>query len=207
MSQTEKNVPEETFKILEKYDTIIAYSNDNDIPDKFMKDAEANYVTVDLTNEILRNTFLQTYKIEKLPCIITANVAVYDDENYEENIKKAKESMYLMTVDKINELLAPHDNFIFIKGTPTRPECGFTGQLISLLREFGLENGKDYDYLNIFEHENIRQALKKMNRWNTFPQVYIMREFCGGLDVLQDMKLNGSLQTLIDSYHKKNNKQ
>lgn len=200
-----KNSTNETFNTLEKYDTIIAYTNNEDIPEKFVQDAEANAVTVDLTNEELRKCFFENYKIEKLPCLITAGVPVYDNENYKESLEKAKAHAYEKTVLKINTILEKHENFVFIKGTPTRPECGFTSQLITLLKDVGLENGKDYGFLNIYEHENIRQALKKLNNWKTFPQVYLNGEFCGGLDVLRDMEGNGSLQELVAKYRIKAN--
>jgi monothiol glutaredoxin len=52
---------------------------------------------------------------------------------------------------------------------------------------------KDYDYYNILEDLDFKEAVKKHSNWPTFPQVYVNGEFIGGSDVLLQMHQNGEL--------------
>lgn len=97
----------------------------------------------------------------------------------------------------INKCLE-NKNFIFIKGTPDRPECGFTRQLIDLLKGLDLVNGRDYQYFNIFSDEDVRQTLKQINDWPTFPMIYLKKEFIGGLDVIKEMIEDKSIKKYIN---------
>ncbi|KAM0686870.1 glutaredoxin, partial [Conglomerata obtusa] len=181
----------DTFKELENYDSIIAYTTDLDIPQKFIQEAEPNYVTIDLTNTKLRNAFFQYSKITDLPCLLTAKIPCYDNQDFESAIQSAKTKVYNETIEKINSMLSQNKNFIFIKGTPSRPECKFTRKLVELLQQKGLVSGRDFGYCNIFENEKIRQSIKKLNNWQTFPQIYLDGKFLGGIDVLLEMDDEG----------------
>ncbi|KAM0674572.1 glutaredoxin [Gurleya vavrai] len=192
---------EETFKALDSYDSIIAYSNTKSIPQKFIDVVEPNYTTVDLSNEKLKKAFFYFYNINELPCLLTAKKPIYDNKNFDEDLIAAKENLFLQTKEFVEGLVKKHKNFIFIKGTPTMPECGFTRQLVKLFSEKGLESGRDYGYFNIFESEKIRQAMKKINKWPTFPQIYLNEKFFGGLDVLIAMVEDGSFDKNIDDYY------
>jgi glutaredoxin-related protein len=57
----------------------------------------------------------------------------------------------------------------------------------------------DYGHFDIFTDEAVREGLKKLYNWPTFPQLYIDGELIGGLDVLQEMKENGELEEALNA--------
>lgn len=71
---------------------------------------------------------------------------------------------------------------LFMKGTPSAPQCGFSRQLVSILRE----NSVKYGFFNILADDEVRQGLKEFSDWPTFPQLYTNGEFVGGLDIVKE---------------------
>ena len=71
---------------------------------------------------------------------------------------------------------------LFMKGTPSMPQCGFSRQLVSLLRE----NGVKYGFFNILADDEVRQGLKEYADWPTFPQLWTDGELVGGLDIVKE---------------------
>ena len=69
---------------------------------------------------------------------------------------------------------------LFMKGTPSAPQCGFSRQTVSLLREKGVR----YGFFNILADDELRQGLKQFSDWPTFPQLYVTGELVGGLDIV-----------------------
>ncbi len=43
----------------------------------------------------------------------------------------------------------------------------------------------------------VREGLKKLFNWPTYPQLYVRGELVGGLDVMKDMAENGELKDLL----------
>ncbi len=80
--------------------------------------------------------------------------------------------------------------FLFMKGTPQQPMCGFSANVIQTLNNLGV----DYSTYNIFDDENIRQGIKEYANWPTIPQLYIEGEFIGGHDIVVQMAEAGDLQ-------------
>jgi Grx4 family monothiol glutaredoxin len=70
---------------------------------------------------------------------------------------------------------------LFMKGTPSSPQCGFSRQLVALLRE----NGVRYGFFNILADDEVRQGLKEFADWPTFPQLWVDGELVGGLDIVR----------------------
>jgi Grx4 family monothiol glutaredoxin len=71
---------------------------------------------------------------------------------------------------------------LFMKGTPSAPQCGFSRQTVSLLREKGVK----YGFFNILADDEVRQGLKAFSDWPTFPQLYVEGELVGGLDIVKE---------------------
>jgi Grx4 family monothiol glutaredoxin len=67
-----------------------------------------------------------------------------------------------------------------MKGTPSAPQCGFSRQLVALLRE----NSVKYGFFNILADDEVRQGLKEFADWPTFPQLWVEGELVGGLDIV-----------------------
>lgn len=69
-------------------------------------------------------------------------------------------------------------------------QCGFSRTIVGMLKEDDVTFG----HFNILEDEEVRQGLKTYSDWPTYPQVYVKGELIGGLDILKEMKEDGSLQ-------------
>ena len=94
---------------------------------------------------------------------------------------------------RIEEQLKSHDVLLYMKGTPDFPQCGFSGQTVAALNAVG----KPFAFVNIFEDQEIREALKTYSNWPTFPQLYVKGELIGGSDIVVEMYNSGELQTLL----------
>lgn len=81
---------------------------------------------------------------------------------------------------RLSELVKAAPVMLFMKGTPSAPQCGFSRQTVALLRERGVR----YGFFNILADDDVRQGLKKYSDWPTFPQVYMDGDLIGGLDIV-----------------------
>ncbi len=82
---------------------------------------------------------------------------------------------------------------LYMKGTPDEPQCGFSAQVVSVLKSYGALFGS----FNILEDEEVRQGIKEYSDWPTVPQLYVNGEFVGGCDIVTELHSNGELaQTL-----------
>lgn len=82
--------------------------------------------------------------------------------------------------DRLSDLVKAAPVMLFMKGTPSAPQCGFSRQTVSVLREKGVR----YGFFNILADDEVRQGLKAYSDWPTFPQVYVGGELVGGLDIV-----------------------
>ncbi len=85
------------------------------------------------------------------------------------------------------------DVLLFMKGTPSFPQCGFSGQVVQILDYLGVE----YKGINVLESADIRQGIKDFSNWPTIPQLYVKGEFVGGCDIIREMFQAGELQTFL----------
>ncbi|KAL9581805.1 MAG: hypothetical protein Q9212_003670 [Teloschistes hypoglaucus] len=83
---------------------------------------------------------------------------------------------------RLKELVKAAPVMLFMKGTPSAPQCGFSRTLVGMLREKGVR----YGFFNILADEDVRQGLKTFSDWPTFPQLYAGGEFVGGLDIVKE---------------------
>lgn len=83
--------------------------------------------------------------------------------------------------------------FIYMKGTPSMPMCGFSARAAEVLNRSGVE----YGAFNILDDMNLFEELKRLNQWPTSPQVYIKGEFVGGCDILCELYESGELASML----------
>ncbi|EFR02302.1 monothiol glutaredoxin-3 [Nannizzia gypsea CBS 118893] len=83
---------------------------------------------------------------------------------------------------RIGELVKAAPVMLFMKGTPSAPQCGFSRQLVAILRE----NSVKYGFFNILADDDVRQGLKEFADWPTFPQLWVRGELVGGLDIVKE---------------------
>ena len=94
----------------------------------------------------------------------------------------------------IDNSVKSNDVFLFMKGTPDFPQCGFSGQVVQILNYLGVE----YSSANVLEADDLREGVKTYTNWPTIPQLYVKGEFVGGADILKEMFQAGELQGLFE---------
>lgn len=97
--------------------------------------------------------------------------------------------------DQIKEMITKNDVVLFMKGTKSMPQCGFSSRVAGVLNYMGVE----FADVNVLEDENIRQGIKDFSDWPTIPQLYVKGEFVGGCDIITEMTLSGELDAVFDA--------
>lgn len=98
------------------------------------------------------------------------------------------------TLAKIKAQIEGNALILYMKGTPQFPQCGFSGQVIHILK---LCRAK-FAYVNILENPDIRQTLPQYANWPTFPQLYLNGELIGGCDIVTELFEQGTLQKQLE---------
>jgi Grx4 family monothiol glutaredoxin len=99
---------------------------------------------------------------------------------YSSGAKETKEETKEELFKRLGELVKAAPVMLFMKGTPSAPQCGFSRQTVSILREKGIR----YGFFNILADDDVRQGLKEFADWPTFPQLWVGGELVGGLDIV-----------------------
>eukprot|EP01115_Flamella_aegyptia_P012904 TRINITY_DN66169_c0_g1_i2.p1 TRINITY_DN66169_c0_g1~~TRINITY_DN66169_c0_g1_i2.p1 ORF type:complete len:170 (+),score=26.86 TRINITY_DN66169_c0_g1_i2:32-511(+) len=99
------------------------------------------------------------------------------------------------TKKRIEGLVNKNDLFLFMKGTPEAPQCGFSNAVIRLLNTLDV----DFESFDVLSDEEIREGVKIYSDWPTIPQLYIKQEFVGGCDIVIDLFKSGELEKMIPS--------
>ncbi len=97
------------------------------------------------------------------------------------------------TKSKIENLLSEKRIVLFMKGTPTYPQCGFSARAVAILNELGA----DFASCDVLADEDIRQGIKEFGNWPTIPQLYIDKKLVGGSDIMMEMFEAGELEGLV----------
>ena len=94
---------------------------------------------------------------------------------------------------KIEETIKANDVVLYMKGTKSMPQCGFSSKVAGVLNYMGVE----FADVNVLADEEIRTGIKEFSDWPTIPQLYVKGEFVGGCDIITEMTLSGELDTLF----------
>ena len=95
--------------------------------------------------------------------------------------------------ERIRAMVGSTDVFLLIKGTPERPQCGFSANTVAVMDALEVP----YRTFDVLSDETIRDAAKEFAGWPTFPQVYVRGEFIGGNDIVTEMYAEGELHELV----------
>jgi len=100
-----------------------------------------------------------------------------------------------MTLDpetrkKIEQLVASDSVVLFMKGSRSFPQCGFSASVVNILNTLIPK----YATVNILTDADIRSGMKEFSDWPTFPQLFIRGEFVGGADIVRQMHESGELE-------------
>src|SRR5690348_9897339 len=100
-----------------------------------------------------------------------------------------------MTLDpqirqKIDQLVASDAVVLFMKGTRSFPQCGFSASVVNILNTLIPK----YATVNVLSDPDVRGGMKEYSDWPTFPQLFIKGEFVGGADIVRQMFESGDLE-------------
>jgi len=96
--------------------------------------------------------------------------------------------------NEIQATVDTNDVVLFMKGTATMPQCGFSSRVASILGYMGVA----YKDVNVLASDEMRQGIKAFSDWPTIPQLYVKGEFVGGCDIITEMTLSGELDTVLE---------
>jgi Grx4 family monothiol glutaredoxin len=92
--------------------------------------------------------------------------------------------------ERLKQLVRKEPIMLFMKGLPSAPRCGFSRQMVEILEGEGVPFGA----FDILEDDEVRQGLKSLSNWPTYPQLYVNGSLIGGLDIVKELKEDGSLK-------------
>ena len=95
--------------------------------------------------------------------------------------------------DRIKSTIDTHDVVLFMKGTPSFPQCGFSATVAKILEHIGVEPFG----VNVLADAEIRNGIKEFTNWPTIPQLYVKGEFVGGCDIVREMFETGELKSFL----------
>ena len=91
---------------------------------------------------------------------------------------------------KIDQLVAQDSVVLFMKGTRSFPQCGFSASVVNILNTLIPK----YATVNVLSDPDVRGGMKDYSDWPTFPQLFIKGEFVGGADIVRQMFDSGELE-------------
>jgi monothiol glutaredoxin len=95
-------------------------------------------------------------------------------------------------VDEIKAIVAEHPIVLFMKGTPEVPTCGFSDRAARALQSAGAP----FHAVNVLADPRVRAGLPHYSNWPTFPQLFLLGEFIGGCDIVEDLQASGELKRM-----------
>ena len=84
---------------------------------------------------------------------------------------------------RIADDVKSNDVLLYMKGTPSFPQCGFSAVTVQILSHLGVK----FKAVNVLEDPEVREGIKVFSSWPTIPQLYVKGEFVGGADIVREM--------------------
>ena len=78
--------------------------------------------------------------------------------------------------ERLRKLTKQEPIMLFMKGDPSEPRCGFSRKCVDLLSGEGIK----YGTFDILSDNDVRQGLKALYDWQTYPQLYANGHLIGG---------------------------
>lgn len=97
------------------------------------------------------------------------------------------------THERIEQMVRSDRVVLFMKGTRTMPQCGFSAATVGILDSLV----PSYTTFNVLEDQDVREGVKAYSQWPTIPQLYVDGEFLGGCDIAKQMFNTGELHQVL----------
>ena len=98
-------------------------------------------------------------------------------------------------ITEIENEIRDNKVMIYMKGTPSFPQCGFSATTIEIFEELG----RPFNSVDILSNPAKREGIKRYSNWPTIPQIYVDGKFLGGCDIVREMHQRGELKRLLDT--------
>ena len=105
-----------------------------------------------------------------------SSAPVVDAEDPEAAEARRKKELFA----RLDGLVKASPVMLFMKGVPSASQCGFSRQIVNILRDRSVK----YGFFNILADDDVRQGLKEYADWPTYPQLWVDGELVGGLDIV-----------------------
>ena len=96
-------------------------------------------------------------------------------------------------LERIHQQVTENPVVLYMKGTPSIPQCGFSSRAAEALKACGQE----FTYVNVLADPEIFENLPRYADWPTFPQLYINGELVGGCDITLELYQRGELKKMV----------
>ena len=97
------------------------------------------------------------------------------------------------TRTRIEQMVRADRVVLFMKGTRSMPQCGFSAATVGILDSLL----PDYTTYNVLEDQGVREGIKAYSNWPTIPQLYVDGELMGGCDIAKQMFNTGELHQVL----------
>lgn len=94
---------------------------------------------------------------------------------------------------QIESLISKNRVMLFMKGSKSFPQCGFSSQVVGILKELGTP----FETANVLADPALRDGIKVFSDWPTIPQLYVGGKFVGGCDIVRELSARGELLPLL----------
>ena len=101
---------------------------------------------------------------------------------------------------KIDSEVKSNKIVVYMKGTKTEPQCGFSAAVVDIFNSLGVP----FETRDVLASNELREGIKKYSNWPTVPQVFINGKFVGGCDITRELYQAGELQKLVGNVLKTN---
>ena len=98
-------------------------------------------------------------------------------------------------LERIKQQVTENPVVLYMKGTPTLPQCGFSSRTADALKACGQE----FTYVNVLADPEIFENLPRYADWPTFPQLYIKGDLVGGCDITLELYQRGELKPMVET--------
>lgn len=95
--------------------------------------------------------------------------------------------------ERIQSMIDSNPVFLFMKGTPEMPQCGFSAKVIQIMNDWKIP----FESFNVLSDQSIREGVKAYSNWPTIPQLYVNKEFIGGCDIITELSETGEMSDIL----------
>ncbi|ORD94649.1 GLRX4 [Enterospora canceri] len=163
-------------KLLQENEFVLFYDEKNNEYNVLLEHITGDYIEVDLgLSDILKSFFEERYKNKKLPILFYSGVVLDNSKEIEGQIARIF----------ISNLIKKKKYVFIMKGTVEKPYCKYSKELLKICKENDISETEICGF-DIFTNDSLRESLKRLNNWSTYPMIYIDGLFIGGLDKFKE---------------------